>query len=343
MGDPAEHEKLIDQYLQENNTEAAVQLLVNLIEKKAREKKFDQAESLRNRLFEIDAMALKEIVKTGEIIEAEKNRAIDKDHLDTWADLYGKLTLEEANALFYEMKLEQYPANHMIFRQGEMRSRLYLIDEGQLKMFYRQGDKAILLKTLGPGDLFGEDAFFFADAFCTTSVITDSKVKLRVLIRDDLDKMGKKTAGLEAKLNDYCRNLESVADLLKARNLERRVDKRLNLPAKVLVQMLDAANQPEVKPFKGELLDISVSGLAFLMKTTQKASSALLGRSLKMKLTFEELASDLKISCIGMVVAVNSEPFNEYVVHAEFDRNLSADVMFELEELNNPEEGEKWL
>jgi len=157
-----------------------------------------------------------------------------------------------------------------------------------------------------------------------------------VLIRDDLDKMGQKTAGLEAKLNDYCRNLESVADLLKARNLERRVEKRLNLPAKVVVKILDADNQPEVKPFRGELLDISVSGLAFLMKTTQKASSVLLGRTLNMKLTFEELASDLIINCIGMVVAVNSEPFNEYVIHTEFERDLNADVMNELEELNNP-------
>lgn len=339
MGDSAEHEKLIEYYLQANDTEAAVQLLVNLIKKNAREKKFDQAESLRERLFEIDAMALNEIVKTGEIIDAARNSAIDEDHLNTWADLYGNLTREEANALFYGMKLEQYPANHMIFRQGEIRFRLYLIDEGRLKMFYRQGDKAILLKTFGPGDLFGEDSFFFSDAFCTTSIITDAKVKLRVLLKSDLDKIGKKAPGLEAKLNDYCRKLESVADLLKAKNLERRVDKRLTLPAKVLVKMLDAANQPTVKPFRGELLDISVSGLAFLMKTTQKASSLLLGRNLKMKLTFDELASDFKINCIGMVVAVNKEPFNEYVIHAEFDKDLSAAVMNELENLKNPVKG----
>ena len=338
MGDPSEHEKLIEQYLQENNTEAAVQLLVNLIVKHAREKKFDRAESLRDRLFEVDAMALNEIVKTGEIIEGEKNSAIDKDHLNTWADLYGKLTLEETNALFYGMKLEQLPPHHMIFRQGEMQPRLYLIDEGRLKMFYRHEDKAILLKTMGPGEIFGEDAFFFSDAFCSTSVITDSKVKLRVLLRSDLDKMSEKTAGLEAKLNDYCRNLEAVADLLKAKNLERRIDKRLNLPGKVLVQMLDEMDQPAGKPFRGELLDISVSGLAFLMKTTQKASKVLLGRNLKMKLTFDELASDLKISCNGMVVAVNSEPFNEYMIHAEFERNLSPAVMGALEDLKNPAE-----
>lgn len=338
MGDPAEHEKLIEQYLKENNTTAAVQLLVKLIEKSAKDKKFDLAESLRERLFEVDAMALNEIVKTGEIIEAEKNSAIDKDHLNTWAGLYAKLTVEETNALFYGMKLVSHPANHMVFKQGEMRSRLYLVDNGQLKMFYRQEDKAVLLKTLGPGDLFGDEAFFFADAFCTTSVITDSNVKLRVLLKSDLDQMAEKTAGLEAKLNDYCRSLESVADLLKTKKLERRVDRRLCLPGKVLVQMLDDKNQAAGKPFRGELLDISVSGLAFLMKTTQKASSVLLGRSLKMQLTFEELASDLKICCRGIVLAVNSEPFNEYVIHTEFDKDLKSTVMNQLDDLTDPEE-----
>ena len=338
MGDPAEHEKLIEQYLKDHNTAAAVQLLVKLIEKTAKDRKFDQAESLREKLFEVDSMALNEIVKTGEIIEAEKNRAIDTVHLNTWADLYAKLTVEETNALFYAMKLARHPASHMIFKQGEMRSRLYLVDKGQLKMFYRQADKAVLLKTLGPGDLFGDEAFFFADAFCTTSVITDSEVKLRVLLKSDLDQMAKKTPGLEAKLNDYCRSLESVADLLKAKNLERRVDRRFCLPGKVLVQMVDDKNQAVAKPFRGELLDISVSGLAFLMKTTQKASALLLGRGLQMQLTFEELASDLKISCRGIVLAVNSEPFNEYVIHTEFDKDLNLSVMNQLEDLTDPEE-----
>jgi hypothetical protein len=150
--------------------------------------------------------------------------------------------------------------------------------------------------------------------------------------------MGKKTAGLEAKLNDYCKSLESVADLLKAKNLERRVDRRLCLPGKVLVQMVDDKNQPVAKPFRGELLDISASGLAFLMKTTQKASAVLLGRNLKMQLTFDELASGLKINCRGTVLAVNSEPFNEYAIHAEFDKDLTPSVMDQLEDLTIPEE-----
>jgi CRP-like cAMP-binding protein len=338
LGDLSEHEDLIEQYLQENNKEAAVQLLVELIVKKARERNFDQAEGLRDKLFKVDSMAVNQIVMTGEVIEREKSNAVDKAHLNIWTALYDGLTTEETNALYYGMKLEKIPANHMIYKQGEMRSRLYFVDEGQLKMFYRMKDKAILLKTLGPGDIFGEDTFFFSDGFCTASVITGSHVKLRVLLKRDLGKLNKKAPGLESKLNDYCLNLESVADLLKAKNLERRIDKRFNLSGKVSVQMLDDKGKPAAKRFKAELLDISASGLAFLMKTTQKASDLLLGRNLNMKLTFDELASDLEINRVGTVVAVNREPFNEYVIHAEFLKSLDVGTMDDLEDLIQPEE-----
>ncbi len=338
MGDATEPEKTVEQYLRQNNPEAAVQLLVELIIRHAGQHDFGRAESLRDRLIEVDPMAVNEIVKTGEAIETAKADAIDQDHLALWADFYERLTAEETNVLFYGLKLANHPANHMIYQQGEKRSRLYFVDEGRLKMFYRQDDKAILLKALEPGDIFGEDTFFFSNAFYTTSVITDSPVKLYVLLKDDLDKLNLKAAGLESKLNDYCSSLDSVADLLKTKKLERRAAKRLTLPGKLLVQMLDDSNQPAADPFNAQLLDISAIGLAFLMKTTEKVSTLLLGRNLNMKLTFEELASDLEIKRVGKVVAVNSEPFHEYVVHAEFRKNLASTVIDDLEDLSHPHE-----
>jgi CRP-like cAMP-binding protein len=337
MGDLAEHEKLIEQYLSEDNTEAAVQLLSELIVKSAKDKNFELAESLRGRLFEVDSMALREIVKTGEVIETEKSKAIDPGHLDTWSGLYASLAAEETNALFYGMQPEEFPANHMLFSQGDISSRLYFIDEGRLKMFYRQGDKAILLKTLGPGDMVGEDTFFFADAFCTTSVITDSPVKIHVLGKDRLAKLNEAVPGLEPRVKDYCIKLESIADLLEAKSLERRVSKRLKLPGKIRAQIFDSQKKPVGKPFRGELIDISASGLAFIFKTTRKSDARMLGQHLNMALSFAELDSDLKFKKVGTVVAVNSEPFNEYIVHAEFINNLEPAVFDELDELNDPQ------
>jgi CRP-like cAMP-binding protein len=330
LGDVIEQDKLIDRYLEENNREAAVQLLVELIFQNARERDFDRAEYLRDKLLEVDSMAVNEIVKTGEVIEAEKSDAIDKDHLDIWADFYEDLTPEEINALFYSMKCVKHPANHMIYKQGEKQSCLHFINKGRLKMFYRHAEKASLLKTLGPGDVFGEDTFFFSEAFCSTSVITDSPVKLYVLLKDQLDQLYVRSPGLESKLNGYCSSLESVADLIKAKNLERRIDNRLNLPGKIFVQLIDDTDPAAVAPFRAELFDISASGLSFLMKTTEKVSTILLGRRLGMELTFEELGSDMEINCVGSVVAVNSEPFHEYVVHAEFIKNLASGIIDDL-------------
>ena len=338
MGDLSEHEKLIEQYLREDNKEAAVQLLSELIIKFAKENNFEQAEALRDRLFEVDSMALREIVKTGEIIETEKSKAIDKEHLDIWSEFYDSLVPVETNALYYGMQMVEIPASHMLFKQGDICSRLYFIDKGRLKMFYRQADKAILLKTLGPGDIVGEDTFCYSDAFCTTSVITDSPVKLYVLEKDHLTKLNAKAPGLAPKINDYCIKLESVAELLKAKSLERRVKERLNLSGKVIVQALDDEKKPVGKPSRGELFDISASGLAFIFKMTQKSAAMMLGRKLKMALSFAELESDLEFNHVGTVVAVNSEPFNEYIVHAEFIKNLDPAVFDELEELTQPQE-----
>lgn len=334
----SEHQTLVEQYLREGNKDAAVQLLSELIIKSAREQDFEQAEALRDRLFKVDSMALNEIVKTGEIIETEKSQAIDQEHLGIWSGLYENLAPDETNALFYGMPPGEMAANHMLFRQGDICSRLYFIDSGRLKMFYRQTDKAILLKTLGPGDLIGEDNFFFADAFCTTSVITDTPVKYHILKKDRLAKLAAKFPGLEPKIKDYCHSLESTADLLQAKSLERRVKKRLNLPAKVILQMFDNDKNPAGKPFRGELLDISASGLAFIIKTTRASAAAMLGRELNMVLSFAELASALKFNRIGTVVAINSEPFNEYIVHAEFAKNLDPLTLDELEELTEPRE-----
>jgi len=338
LGDGAEQIELIDQQLRDGDSNAAIQSLVKMIVKYAGERNFNKAEELRNKLIEVDSMAVNEIVKTGEVIEAEKKAAIDTDHLAVWADFYENLTPEETNALFHSMNQQKHPANFNIYKQGEMRSRLYFVDEGSLKIFYRQHEKTLLLKTLGPGDLFGEDTFFFSDAFCTTSVITDSPVKLYVLLKDDLDQVSSKAPALESKLNGYCASLDSVADLIKSKHLERRIARRLTISGKVLVQMLTESDQPAAKPFNAQLLDISTKGVAFLMKTTEKESARLLGRSLNMKIAFEEQAAHMDMTHTGSVVGVNAEPFNEYAVHVEFNKYLASSIIDDLENLIKPAE-----
>jgi hypothetical protein len=73
--------------------------------------------------------------------------------------------------------------------------------------------------------------------------------------------------------------------------------------------------------------------MAFIIKTTPGFASLLLGSHLNLTLTFAELASDMKITAVGEVVAVNKEPFNEYVIHVEFSRSLNPLVIHDLEDM----------
>ena len=47
---------------------------------------------------------------------------------------------------------------HAIVRQGELGDCMYVIQEGQVEVIYRKGDKEFCLGVLGPGEFFGEMA-----------------------------------------------------------------------------------------------------------------------------------------------------------------------------------------
>ena len=76
-----ESEKMVDQLIAEGDTDAAVKLLYEMIIQNARAKDFPKAEKLRERLLEVDSMALNEIISSAEIIEEEKTQALDSIHL----------------------------------------------------------------------------------------------------------------------------------------------------------------------------------------------------------------------------------------------------------------------
>jgi len=70
--DFSQKEQMAAQYAAQGKTQHAVKLLFELIVAYAKAKNFPKAEALREKLFEVDAMALNEIIKAAEIIEEEK-------------------------------------------------------------------------------------------------------------------------------------------------------------------------------------------------------------------------------------------------------------------------------
>ena len=323
MQDSIDQEKLLEKYLQENNKESAVELMFDLIAKNATAKNFSKAEQLREKLFEVDPMALDRIVKSAEIIETAKIAAIDPVHRDIWSHLYKRLTEEEKIALYYGMKKDSYEAEQIIFRQGELNANLYFVNAGRLKTFYHKDKHRILLKTIGPGDIAGEDTFF-SNSTCTFSMMADSAVKLNFLEKTVLQKWHDEAPTLASKLQAYCAELESMSDLLQKKELERRANRRYVVPGRATIQI---TAKPDNRVFKGDLSDISVSGVSFVMSTSSKEADMLLGRHLNLKLAFEQAFPELRIDRNGSIVGIHHQMFNEYLINVKWEGPLDDDTI----------------
>ena len=323
MQDSIDQEKLLEKYLQENNKESAVELMFDLIAKNATAKNFSKAEQLREKLFEVDPMALDRIVKSAEIIETAKIAAIDPVHRDIWSHLYKRLTKEEKIALYYGMKNASYEAEQIIFRQGEVNSNLYFINAGRLKTFYHKDKHGILLKTIGPGDIAGEDTFF-SNSTCTFSMMADAAVKLNFLEKTVLQKWHDEAPALASKLQAYCAELESISDLLQKKELERRAHRRYSVYGNAAVQI---TAKPDNRVFKGDLSDISVSGVSFVMSTSSKEADMLLGRHLNLKLAFDQAFPELRIDRNGSIVGIHHQMFNEYLINVKWEEPLDDDTI----------------
>lgn len=323
MEEPDPQEKLLEKYIQENQKERAVKLVFDLIAKHAQANHFAKAEAFREKLFEVDSMALDEIVKSGEIIETAKIAAIDPDHKQAWSHLYDQLTKEETVALYYGMQKAIYEAEQIIFRQGELNSNLYFINAGETKMFYHKDKHSVLLKSLGPGDIAGEDTFF-SNSICTTSLMAHSAVKVNFLEKAVLQKWRAEAPHLANQLQDYCLQLEPIKDLLQKKELERRAHSRYALSGNAIIRILD---RPAMKVFKSDLSDISTSGISIIMNTSSKGAELLLGCRLNLKFALPETFPEIRIDQNGCIVGVHSRLFNEYLVNVKWDGPLDDGII----------------
>ncbi|NJL58647.1 MAG: cyclic nucleotide-binding domain-containing protein [Desulfobacteraceae bacterium] len=305
---------------------SAITFLFNQIVMFAKQKDFVKAEELRQKLIELDPMALSEIVRAGEIIEQEKKEEL---HTGTslWADLDENLSLEEAGALYEAIEDVNFQADQPLYIQGERNTKLYFIKEGRLKLVYRHGKTEHLVRTSEPGDIVGGDSFFFI-TFCTTSLITISGVSAAYLDKEVLSSWKEQYPQLEAKLYAYCQpHIESIRQFLKEKEIDRRIRHRIEVSGQVLLQLLKANGEPESKEFKGNLRDISAGGLSFSIKTSEKTAQVLLGRKLGVAAEIAGIA----VRTIGMVIGVIHRHSSTYSIHVRFDEDLDKQIVNHIE------------
>ena len=331
-----EKEQLLEDYLSQGNKEAAIKLLFELVAACAKEKNFEAAEIMRSRIFEIDPMALGEIIRSGEIIEEEKSRNIDVNHREVWAKLYDNLSIEEANALYFAFTKAIYEGGETIFQQGEWKPRLYFINSGQANIVYLLDGKEIFLKAVKPGQLAGEDTFFSL-AVCTTTMIALSRTEVSYLDSKILKEWKTSSPVLESKLQSFASSTEKIADLLKAREMDRRRLRRINAGGKAMAVLMNSSGNHAGKPFKVDLGDISRGGLLFFVRVTKReTASLLLGKRVCISYRHPMLDSSHTIKQNGTIVGVRFHPFEDCAVNVKFDSLLPEALIEQLEKLPHP-------
>jgi CRP-like cAMP-binding protein len=317
-------EQQIRELLEQRNIGRAKVLLTELIEQTARLKQFSLAEKLRDWLIQIDPMALTDIIRTAEIIENEKTSSIDKDHMETWFALYDVLSTEEFNTLYHSLEHKKYAAEEIIVKQGAMKSSLYFINSGRVKLFYTDNDTEILVKIMGRGEVIGAKSFFDASVW-TIDVAALGYAELSVLTLENTKSWRKEYPALESKLQDFCVRFEGLHDYFLKTGKDRRDNERMSISGRITTILLDRYGKDTGIASKGDLTDISAGGVSFFIHISQKKNARLLlGRSVRIVLPTESVLSGKVFSAEGVIVAVRSHRVmhNEYSAHVSFDQPL---------------------
>jgi len=319
-----EQEVQLNQFIKSGQNEAAVKLLCQLAMEYAEKKDFEHAEAFRDQIYEVDSEALGEITKVNNIIEKEKNENFKPDHRQQWTQFFNELSTKKADAFFFALKEKSLDEDKTVLQQGGSNECLFLVNQGKLKIIHERNDKQMLIHTLGPGDIFGEDTFFSVNV-CTVTIKTLSKVNLSYLERNKLDDIITEHPNFEENLMGICGTGERIVDWLRQKGMDRRAFKRYILQAQVWFHVLTAQDSNDKSNLiEAELYDISINGLSFNLHFKDKEYICkLLGKTIGVNLNIKYGCKQTSLPLTGIVQGIQSYPLDEYSVHVKLRQNLS--------------------
>ena len=305
----------------QGNRDQAKKDLLDLIGVTARAGDFQTAERLRERIYEIDSLALGEIIRSGEIIEEEKRGAIKEEDLEIWAGLTDCLTTEEFQNIYHEFSEQRFKPEEVLVSQGDRNDALFFINQGSIKVSHMLGTRELFITSLNRGQIAGEN--FFTPSFWTVSLTSLTPSRVYILRQETLNAWQERFPGLRAKLHDFYRACNNIRSMLEKKGLERRRDQRFNLSRKIQVQPINNLDTPVGRGFRAETTDISQGGLGFLIRISrQENARLLLGRRLQVVLPVGGKTKYLYLK--GLVIGV--QPFqvmeNDFSVHFKFDQPM---------------------
>jgi Cyclic nucleotide-binding domain/PilZ domain len=307
----------VQQMVGKGNIGKASELLYTEAVGAAKNKDFRVAEILRDRILEINPIALAEVLEVGEIIEEEKSTSISSHHIEIWSELYEKMSTEEFNGLYSALKKETYNPGETIIKNGETDPCLFFINSGVVRLSCMCGNKETFLKRMQPGEIIGVGPFFTLSVW-TVSLISQNTTQIHVLEQERFKRLRERFPEIEAKLHEYCIKFDTVPTLLRMAGEDRREYARYTLPLYVSSVTLDPYGRKRQYALEGEMIDISRGGLSFLLRISRGVNTKfLLGRQI-----ISEIRLDRKdnLKCAGVIVGVGfSKPENrDFSIHVKF-------------------------
>ncbi len=321
-------EKQVYELLGENKKDEAKKELLQLIEKTAQLHEFNEAESLRLRLIDIDPMALSEIIQAAEHIEEVKTNSVDQGHTLIWSEFYDLLSGEESSTFYHALKQEEYLKNEVIAKQGEQQQQLFLINKGRVKIYFQQGEDEVLVQMLSSGQVFGGISFF-DDSVWTLNAITVENVEISTLSRKNLEEWQEDLPALVGKLQDYCLRTDQVNEFFSTSGAERRAEQRYVFSAPVSMELLDADEGIADTVIRGDGNNLSIGGISFLSRMIRgNDGRILLGQHVKISIQ-DEKKDGAQESITGSIVSVRNLHSLElgHSIHVRFDTNIEHDVL----------------
>ncbi len=309
----------IKKMIMKGDLEAAGQFVYDESIGAARAKDFLVAELLRDRMLEVNPMALTDVLQLGDAIDLEKDNPVTSEYLHIWKDLNKEMGQEKFNVLYAGLRQAHYDKNEIIVRNGEIDASLYFINAGDIGLSVNYGQNETFLKRIQPGHILGSEQFFSASVW-TTTLKAVSAVEMQILDRAVLDRMNKGFPEIEGILQKYCERCDKTADLLKMTGDDRREFPRYPTTRFIQNVLHDPYGEKGKRNFRGELIELSEGGLSFIIRVSSKKNArSMLGR---------QIISTLPpgIECSGIIVGIRAldSVQQDFSVHVKFLKNIGA-------------------
>lgn len=284
----------------------------------------NSANRLRDLLYEVDPMALREIIRVNEVIEQAMSSSVNEGFKLAWSGLQEALTQEEFLGLYHALETHEVGQGKAVVQMGSRLDAIFFVNKGNLNVVCRIGDKNVACTVLEAGSVCGENCF--QPSLWTVALVTLSPANLGVLRLERLTELEGRFPGIESKLNSYYDRHNDLPRLLREQGVDRRRHARFRADSKVSFQVLDKEGKPDERSFKGELFSISQGGLAYLLRIVKRENRrTLFGR--RLLVTVLQQGSDLRFTGTVVAVTLHDPQEHDYSIHLAFVQPVAEELI----------------